>query len=98
MLLLPLLDEALHNGLEPLSPGGSIDVRARRAGNRLRVTVADDGLGLLARPAEGQRISSVRERLAALYGDSATLTVSSGVPRGVVATIELPSETACDHR
>jgi hypothetical protein len=39
---------------------------------------------------DGVGLTNIRERLRVLYGDAARLTLTEGVPRGVVATLRLP--------
>ena len=50
LVLQPLVENAIRHGLEPKVEGGSLALRARTDGSRLTVEVADDGLGLDARP------------------------------------------------
>ena len=98
MMLLPLIDDALRNGLEPLPHGGTIAIAAHVEGGRIRVRVADDGLERTAVADEGFAIATLRERLHGLYGATASLELTANAPHGVVATIEVPLETARDHR
>ena len=98
MMLLPLIDDALRNGLEPLPHGGTIAVTAGVDGNRLRVRVADDGLERNVELDDGLAIASLRERLRGFYGATASLELTASAPHGVVATIEVPLDTARHHR
>lgn len=98
MLLLPLVDDAIRNGLEPLSYGGTIEIGADIDDDRLRVHVADDGLPRAAPSNEGASIDTLQERLRALCGDTARLQLTPNVPQGVIATIEVPLESARAHR
>ncbi len=103
-LMLPsLVENAIKHGLEPLRDGGRIDVIAEKTGSgtdaRLRIKVIDTGKGLgdaTQQPGNGNGIglTNIRERLHALFGDKATLTLESNVPTGVVAMIETPAEGA----
>jgi hypothetical protein len=96
LLLQPLVENAIHHGLEPKVSGGRIDVRAARDGPTLVVTIADDGLGLdppaRRRKGAGVGIANLRERLAARYGRNAALTLEDTRP-GTRATLRLPLET-----
>lgn len=46
LLLQPLVENSIRHGLEPKVEGGCIDISAQRDGDMIRLTVADDGLGL----------------------------------------------------
>jgi hypothetical protein len=95
MLLQPLVENAIRHGLEPRVEGGRIDVRARRAGDRLVIEVSDTGVGLdAAVPSDGGGfgLAQVRERLAAVYGDRALLDLapSPDDDGGTRATLSVP--------
>jgi hypothetical protein len=97
MLLLPLVDDAIRTGLEPLAHGGTIEIGADVDGDRLRVRVADDGMPRATPSDERASIATLHERLRGLYGDAARLELANA-PQGVVATIEVPLESARSDR
>ena len=92
MLLQPLVENAVKHGLEPKIDGGEIAVRASAGDGRLVLEVTDTGLGLGAAPTAGTGagIAQVRERLAAVYGGSASLEFAGNPGGGVAATLRLP--------
>ncbi|MDO8788093.1 MAG: histidine kinase [Sulfuritalea sp.] len=94
MLLQPLVENAIRHGLEPKVGGGRITVSARRDGERLQISVIDDGLGFAQTPGEGIGLANIRARLAAMYGSMARLELSSEVGAGVTATMSLPAEVS----
>jgi hypothetical protein len=90
-LMLPsLVENAIKHGLEPQREGGRVLIGAHSADGRVRITVADTGRGFGETVGTGVGLTNIRERLAALYGDSARLTLESNTPHGVVAAIEVP--------
>jgi len=96
LLLQPLVENCIKHGLEPDVTGGRIDVRARCDAGVLRLTVRDTGAGLApASPASGTGFGTtqVRERLAALYGERASLTLGAATDHlggGTLALVEMP--------
>ena len=91
-LLQPLVENALHHGLEPKVEGGSVKVSARIDGNALVLEVLDDGMGpdsTRRRPGAGMALANVRERLQTQYGDTASLTLTAANP-GMRATLRMP--------
>ncbi len=70
-------------------------VRAARTDDgRLAVTVEDDGVGFGHDTAgSGLGLTNIRERLAQLYGDAASLALKARAEGGVAATITVPLET-----
>ncbi len=102
LLLQPLVENAIKHGLEPKVAGGWIRVSAQREGGTLVLSVRDTGAGidggggadLGGSPPGGSRfgIQQVRERLAALYGKSASLElVAAGDDEGgTLAIVRLP--------
>jgi signal transduction histidine kinase len=92
MMLQSLVENAIKHGLEPKAEGGSLTISADVANGNLRVTVADTGLGFAAaaRPGTGVGLANVRERLAALYGGRARISIEANTPTGTIATVEVP--------
>ncbi len=94
MMLLSLVENCIKHGLEPKPEGGRVDVRAEIVDGRLRVTVADTGLGYTpgqtATSGTGVGLTNIRERLKVLYSGLAGFDVRNNIPQGTVAVIELP--------
>jgi hypothetical protein len=90
LALSTLTENAVKHGLNPLPEGGSIEIRARVEDLRLEVQVADTGAGLTQSGGSGAGLANLRARLAALYGESASLDIQANVPRGIRATIAVP--------
>ena len=61
MMLQSLVENSIKHGLEPKPEGGSLTISADISNGRLRVTVADSGLGFATAGSVGQRCRS-RER------------------------------------
>ena len=92
MLLQPTVENAIKHGLEPKVEGGKVRVAARRSGESMVLTVADDGLGFSDHAdssGAGVGLANLRERLAVLYDGQATLTVADAAP-GTIITIGVP--------
>jgi hypothetical protein len=92
MLLLTLVENAVKHGLDPSPHGGSITVRAEDASHGCVVRVADSGLGFggAVSGGTGVGLANARARLAALYGDDASLELAANEPSGVIATVRIP--------
>ncbi|MBL0920321.1 MAG: histidine kinase [Hydrogenophaga sp.] len=89
LLLQPLVENAIRHGLEPSTRGGEVAVSARRDGQRLHLSVRDDGVGS-AHPGNGFGLSQVRERLQALHGDAAQFDWRSRPGEGTQVHLQLP--------
>jgi hypothetical protein len=98
MMLQSLVENSIKHGLEPKPEGGALTISADIANGKLRVTVADTGLGfaVAAQPGTGVGLANVRERLAALYGGAARLGVEANSPSGTIVTIEVPYSFEAD--
>jgi two-component system LytT family sensor kinase len=103
MLLQPLIENSIKHGLEPRISGGTVTLRSRITDEgRLMVEVEDDGVGMaperenasplsgLVRPGTGIGVRNVRERMAVLYGDLATVEINSRPGRGTRVTLLMP--------
>jgi LytS/YehU family sensor histidine kinase len=98
MMLQSLVENSIKHGLEPKPEGGSLTISADIANGKLRVTVADTGLGfaVAGQPGTGVGLGNVRERLAALYGGAARLAIEANSPTGTIVTIEVPYSFEAD--
>jgi Histidine kinase/Histidine kinase-, DNA gyrase B-, and HSP90-like ATPase len=92
MMLQSLVENAIKHGLEPKADGGQLTVSAEIVHGKLAVTVADTGLGFGKATTAGTGIglSNIRERLALLYGDKASLRVAEQPGGGTAVTITVP--------
>ncbi len=94
LLLQPLVENAIRRGLEPAVAGGRIEVGASRDGDVLELRVRDTGVGLDRPPGDGTRfgLQQVRERLATLYGERASLVLqpAGDADGGTLAIVRLP--------
>jgi len=90
MMLATLVENAIKHGIAPLAQGGAIRIAAAREGETLVLSVADTGHGFAAASGSGVGLANIRARLAAQYGERATLKLEANSPCGVVATIRLP--------
>ena len=104
MLLLPLIDHALVYGLTTADREGTISINSSVDSGRLRIAVVDSGTAFA--PATcAANLYPVHERLQALFGDQARLTLQNieeptekhvnelGDQQGSQAILEIPYET-----
>jgi sensor histidine kinase YesM len=90
MLLQPLVENAIKHGLESRLGAGELNVTASNSAGRLRIAVCDNGVGFTDAGGSGTGLTNVRERLAALYGDAASLELEENSGGGVTARLALP--------
>lgn len=98
-ILQPVVENAVRHGIAPLRRGGQVWIRARLTGAgpvQLEVTVEDDGAGLdrATTPGAGVGLKNTRARLAAVYGDAATLTLNARDGGGARLALSIPVATA----
>lgn len=93
LILQPLVENALEHGVSRVKGEGRIDIVSERRGESLVLTVRDNGPGLRDEPPAGVGVANTRARLAQLYGDEGTLTLTSADEGGTVAEIALPFRT-----
>ncbi|MGD9833287.1 MAG: sensor histidine kinase [Piscinibacter sp.] len=94
LLLQPLVENAIRHGLEPAVAGGRIEIGASRHGDTLELRVRDTGVGLDRPAGDGTRfgLQQVRDRLATLYGERASLVLqpAGDAEGGALAIVRLP--------
>ena len=100
MLLQPLVENAIKHGLEPKVGSGSLEVVARATPAGIEIRINDSGLGLPAdeedEPAAraggtSYGLQHVRDRLQAVYGPAARLSLERRHPTGVSALVFIPT-------
>jgi sensor histidine kinase YesM len=86
-----LVENAIRHGIARRSEAGRVRVTARRIGDTLEMSVADDGPGIDPGAASvGHGIENTRERLRSLYGDRGSLEVVRADLGGTTATLRVP--------
>lgn len=98
LILQPLVENAIKHGVGRAEGCGRIDVRARRAGGDLVLTVQDSGAAAVgngagrgpAPPGTGVGLRNTRARLEQLYGRRQRLTLEPAEQGGMIATIVVP--------
>ena len=94
LLLQPLVENAVRHGIAPRIGGGRLDIVTRREGDRLRVVIRDNGLGLPADTLDafngGVGLSNTRSRLEHLYGADHRFEFERPAGGGLAVTIVIP--------
>jgi hypothetical protein len=88
LLLQPLLENAYKHGVERSASAVDVEVAAQRSGDTLIVSVRNSG-ALCGAGEVGIGLRNCRERLAVMFGPSASLTLAAE-GGGVVARLTLP--------
>jgi sensor histidine kinase YesM len=105
MMVLSLVENAFKHGLEPKAEGGTLVLRAEVSHGKLVVTVKDSGVGYFpadqtaqAESAQGGfGLKNIRDRLALIYGDQASLSIRALEPyegSGTLAILTMPYKSA----
>jgi len=95
LILQPLVENAIKHGVTPRAEGGEVTVVVKREGNRLRLTVRDDGPGLNSQDARGASgngvgLANTRARLEQLYGDRQQFVVGNYPTGGAQVELTIP--------
>jgi two-component system, LytTR family, sensor kinase len=103
LILQPLVENAIKHGVSKIDEEGRIEIHARRDGERLLLSVRDNGPRIgetELRGGEGVGLRNTRQRLAELYGSeqSFTLRAADDGGVGVIAEVIIPYHKRADLR
>jgi len=96
LLLQPLVENAIRHGISPRAGAGYVQVTARRLGDRLSITILDDGVGVRARRSRersrgtGLGLTNTTTRLMHLYGDGHEFESGQRPEGGYAVKITIP--------
>src|SRR5258706_15517295 len=94
LILQPIVENALEYGAARATGDGVVQITARCRDDDLVVTVTNNGPGVEPAATTGVGLGNTRARLAELYGDAASFTLSSRSGGGGSAEMILPFRTA----
>ncbi|MGH8262688.1 MAG: sensor histidine kinase [Steroidobacteraceae bacterium] len=99
LLLQPLVENAFKHGVDRLDGSGRVEVRAELIGERLILSVSDNGPGIAgSSAADGLGLGNTRARLAQLYGSDQSLLLKSKPEGGAIVIVSLPYRPASELR
>ena len=93
MFLQPLVENSIRHGIAPKEDGGWIEINSRRAGERLEISVKDNGLGISSnkdKTSGGIGLSNTRARLQHLYGEAHKFELNEPSEGGVLISLTVP--------
>jgi len=96
LIIQPLIENAIKYGVAKTTRPVRIIINAQKAGDHLKLSVANDGRLSMednSISGTGTGLQNIRERLAALYGPSASLLIANSSDGMTVANIVLPDES-----
>lgn len=109
LLLQPVVENAVIHGLEAISGQGFLHIRLEKSPEgHLRISVADNGIGMTAAeleelrqklehssqpPQSGVALYNIRQRIRLRYGEEYGLTVESTEKEGTTVILELPGDS-----
>ena len=100
LLLQPLVENAFKHGIDRLDGIGRIELRAEIVGDRLVLSVSDNGPGVSTTDAtaDGLGLGNTRARLAQLYGSHQSLDLRPDSAGGTIVEVSLPYHSASELR
>ena len=94
-ILQPIVENALEHGVSRAAGAGEITIAARRDGDRVILTVRDNGPGISENVSSGGvGVANTRERIEHLYGDQGKLMLAPAAEGGTIAEILIPFRAA----
>jgi two-component system LytT family sensor kinase len=99
LILQPLLENSLRHGMKASGEAIDISIAAHRENGSLLLKISDTGVGLgSSEPnavlGRGVGLSNIRDRLAQLYGEGQSFSISNRPSGGAEVTLHLPYRTS----
>jgi two-component system, LytTR family, sensor histidine kinase AlgZ len=87
LLLQPLVENAVHHGIQSLPEGGQLTIRIAKQAHGLRFTITNPRLSGASDSLQGQRLAqdNIRQRLLLVYGVASRLEIAETAERYQVA-------------
>ena len=95
LLLQPLVENSIKHGFSQYEHAKILNISAETSNGSLIITVTDDAVPSekLVNIQEGIGLTNSRQRLQALYGDKALMTISPNKINGVTVRLKIPHST-----
>lgn len=91
----PLIENAVSHGIRRGTGRGTVRLTTRQEGDRVEISVADDGVGFDPARTEDRSLENIRSRLAlTMHGD---MTICSRPGAGTEVVLNIPYEEAASH-
>jgi signal transduction histidine kinase len=104
LILQPAIENAIKYAIAQMEQGGRIAISAKKEGDMLHLSVADNGPNAPAEPSmmietasAGVGLVNMRDRLAHLYGARQSFRLSRLEPGGLCVNLRLPYQLRSDH-
>lgn len=99
LILQPLLENSLRHGMKASGEAIDISIAAHRVDGSLILKVSDTGVGIESSEpndvlGRGVGLSNIRDRLAQLYGEGQSFSITNREGGGAEVTLRFPSRTA----
>jgi two-component system, LytTR family, sensor kinase len=99
LFLQPLVENAIRHGVSRRASGGTVEISAARVDGRVKIRVADDGVGLPSgwdlQTSAGLGLSATRERIAGLYPDARSrFEIRNREAGGTEVEVDIPYRAA----
>jgi len=104
LLLQPIVENAIKYAIAPRESGGTIRIEANVRGDRLHVSITDDGPGIAdvdrlnavngnVAAGRGVGLVNTRQRLTELYARDHSFSMHNVAPQGLQVALQIPFET-----
>jgi two-component system LytT family sensor kinase len=103
LFLQPLVENAIRHGVSRRASGGTVKISAARVDGRVKIRVADDGVGLPSgwdlQKSAGLGLSATRERIAGIYPDARSrFEIRNREGGGTEVEVDIPYRVADGER